>query len=433
MIAVPVLLGLLAGASASSAVADLAAVAQRQPVRDQRPAVRHGLSFFAFTLPFLRFVLGFLFATVVLSLRRRGRRALLLRRPAAAVPGGPHQHRPRARTCPCCSASSCCSRRWRTGSTATAWPSARTASFTGLTYTDVNAVLPAKSILAFIVADLRRAVLHRRVPRRVAAARHRVRLLLGTSASDRRHLPGDRAAAPGKSDRGRQGERRTSSATSTRRGRRTTSRTPSDPALPGGLGGRRPRRWQQRASTIASIRLARPDRRQADVRGSCSRTQPTTSSPTPSTSTATRSTASERDAVVAVRELNLTGLPAAQRNWINDHTVYTHGYGFVAAHGNTTTCDGKPQFFESGLPPTGPARRRSSRGSTSARTRRVLHRRAPAGAQPQELDYPNETPSRAWRSTPTPAAAASRSAALLQPAAVRHEVPGAEHPAVRTW
>ena len=41
-----------------------------------------------------------------------------------------------------------------------------------------------------------------------------------------------------------------------------------------------------------------------------------------------------RDVVVAARELDLTGVPAGQRNWLNDHTVYTHGYGIVAAYAN---------------------------------------------------------------------------------------------------
>ena len=40
------------------------------------------------------------------------------------------------------------------------------------------------------------------------------------------------------------------------------------------------------------------------------------------------------DTVVAVRELDLDGLPTSQRNWVNDHTVYTHGFGLVAAYGN---------------------------------------------------------------------------------------------------
>ena len=57
-----------------------------------------------------------------------------------------------------------------------------------------------------------------------------------------------------------------------------------------------------------------------------------------------------RDAVVAVRELNIEGNPS--RNWINDHLVYTHGFGFVAAYGNTVDADGKPNFAVGDLPPT---------------------------------------------------------------------------------
>ena len=58
----------------------------------------------------------------------------------------------------------------------------------------------------------------------------------------------------------------------------------------------------------------------------------------------------KRDALVAVRELNIDGNPS--RNWINDHLVYTHGFGFVAAFGNTRDADGKPSFAVGDLPPT---------------------------------------------------------------------------------
>jgi uncharacterized protein len=58
----------------------------------------------------------------------------------------------------------------------------------------------------------------------------------------------------------------------------------------------------------------------------------------------------QRDTVVAVRELNIEGNPV--RNWINDHLVYTHGFGFVAAYGNTVDADGKPNFVVGDLPPT---------------------------------------------------------------------------------
>ena len=56
------------------------------------------------------------------------------------------------------------------------------------------------------------------------------------------------------------------------------------------------------------------------------------------------------DTIVAVRELNIEGNPS--RNWINDHLVYTHGFGFVAAYGNVRDADGKPSFVVGDLPPT---------------------------------------------------------------------------------
>ena len=58
-----------------------------------------------------------------------------------------------------------------------------------------------------------------------------------------------------------------------------------------------------------------------------------------------------QDTVIAARELNLDGND--NRNWVNDHTVYTHGYGVVAAYGSQVTSDGQPRFFESGIPTQG--------------------------------------------------------------------------------
>ena len=57
-----------------------------------------------------------------------------------------------------------------------------------------------------------------------------------------------------------------------------------------------------------------------------------------------------KDAVVSVRELNINGNPS--RNWINDHLVYTHGFGFVAATANMVDADGKPSFQVGDIPPT---------------------------------------------------------------------------------
>ena len=61
----------------------------------------------------------------------------------------------------------------------------------------------------------------------------------------------------------------------------------------------------------------------------------------------------ERDYVVAVRELSSDNLTGNQTNWINRHTFYTHGNGFVAAVANEDL-KAEGDFTEGGLPPKGP-------------------------------------------------------------------------------
>jgi uncharacterized membrane protein (UPF0182 family) len=51
----------------------------------------------------------------------------------------------------------------------------------------------------------------------------------------------------------------------------------------------------------------------------------------------------DRDVVVAARELDQDGLPEDAKNWSNLHTVYTHGYGVIAAFGNQRDADNEPQ------------------------------------------------------------------------------------------
>ncbi|MEV7689203.1 UPF0182 family membrane protein [Streptomyces bungoensis] len=58
----------------------------------------------------------------------------------------------------------------------------------------------------------------------------------------------------------------------------------------------------------------------------------------------------DQDTVIGLRELNLDGIP--KNNWINDHFRYTHGYGAVAAKG-TEAVDGQPVFTEKNLPSKG--------------------------------------------------------------------------------
>ncbi|MFF8259382.1 UPF0182 family protein [Streptomyces virginiae] len=59
---------------------------------------------------------------------------------------------------------------------------------------------------------------------------------------------------------------------------------------------------------------------------------------------------SGQDTVIGLRELNIGGIP--KNNWINDHFKYTHGYGVVAAKG-TSVKDGAPDFTQSDLPSKG--------------------------------------------------------------------------------
>jgi uncharacterized membrane protein (UPF0182 family) len=99
----------------------------------------------------------------------------------------------------------------------------------------------------------------------------------------------------------------------------------------------------------------------------------------------------EQDTVVSVRELNQKGL-GATRNWYNDTVVYTHGYGLVAAYGNKRTSDGQPDFLESGIPTSGKLGKYQPRvyfGEESPRYSIVGGTKS--GNRGVELDYPAGT------------------------------------------
>ena len=97
-----------------------------------------------------------------------------------------------------------------------------------------------------------------------------------------------------------------------------------------------------------------------------------------------------RDTVIAVRELNLAGLGASQRNWVNDHTVYTHGYGVVAAYGNQIGPGGQPAFYEGDIPSVGSLPEYEPRIYFSPDSTQYSIVGAPEGTQPWEFDYPDD-------------------------------------------
>lgn len=55
------------------------------------------------------------------------------------------------------------------------------------------------------------------------------------------------------------------------------------------------------------------------------------------------------DTVAAVRDIDVSN----QQGWVNQTLVYTHGYGLVAAYGNQRSADGQPVFLEAGIPTDG--------------------------------------------------------------------------------
>src|SRR3954471_695495 len=107
-----------------------------------------------------------------------------------------------------------------------------------------------------------------------------------------------------------------------------------------------------------------------------------------------------RDYVVAVRELNSAGLSENQDTWINRHTVYTHGNGFVAAPANEVVAGqegGEPNFTTKDLPTTGniPVDENGARiyyGELIQQNGQDVYSvvGAPKGSDPREFDRPED-------------------------------------------
>jgi uncharacterized protein len=99
-------------------------------------------------------------------------------------------------------------------------------------------------------------------------------------------------------------------------------------------------------------------------------------------------TSQPTDVVIGARDINLAGLQPSQRNWINEHLVYTHGYGVVAAQADTANSKGSPTFIEQDLPPTGPLDITQPRIYFGENSPQYSIVGAPKGTKPRELDRP---------------------------------------------
>ncbi|WP_258539368.1 UPF0182 family membrane protein [Streptomyces ipomoeae] len=93
----------------------------------------------------------------------------------------------------------------------------------------------------------------------------------------------------------------------------------------------------------------------------------------------------EQDTVIGLRELNLAGIP--KNNWINDHFRYTHGYGVVAAKGTEATSGGRPVFTESDLPSKGDLGKYQQRIYYGEKTTQY----SIVGGPQKEIDYSDDS------------------------------------------
>ena len=107
----------------------------------------------------------------------------------------------------------------------------------------------------------------------------------------------------------------------------------------------------------------------------------------------------QRGAVIAAREINLAGIPDGQRNWTNEVAVFTHGYGVVAAYDNTALSNGTPAFFESDIPTVGELDLEQPRIYFGEFSPPYSIVGAPEGAPPIELDYPDDQSPSGQRNT----------------------------------
>ena len=218
---------------------------------------------------------------------------------------------------------------------------------TGLTYTDVNALLPAKAILSAIAVVCSLLFFANIVRRSWLLPAAGTALMVISSVLIAGIYPGaiqQFQVKPSESSKEAPYIQRNIDATRAAYGLENVTMQDYNATISTSAG-----QLAKDAATIANIRLMDPNVLSATFR-QLQQIKPYYSFPESLDIDRYTVNGVSRDAVVAVRELNIEGNPS--RNWINDHLVYTHGFGFVAAYGNTVDADGKPNFLVGNLPPT---------------------------------------------------------------------------------
>jgi hypothetical protein len=388
MVAAPALLGFFAGAAASQQWSTVQLWMNGVEFGRTDPQYGMDLSFFVFTLPGLRFVVSFLMAVVVLS--TIGALATQYLYGGIRI-GGPGPHTtPAARV-----QVSVLAALLLLLIAANYWldryslltQSGSSERFQGASYADVNAVIPSKAILAAIAVFVALLFVVNAVRGNWRIPAIGVGLMIVAAIAIGGIYPAvvqRFQVQPNAQELESEYIQRNINATKSAFGLDDVEVTPysaTTDAEPGAL--------RQDAETAASIRLLDPTIVSPSFRQLQQNKQYYAF---PDTLAVDRYDVGgeSRDTVIAVRELNLEGIGAGQRTWVNDHTVYTHGFGVVAAYGNTTSEDGQPAFYEGGIPPIGELGDYEPRIYFGQESPTYSIVGAPEETNPWELDYPDD-------------------------------------------
>jgi len=353
MIAAPAVLGLFAAGAASAQWADVQLFLNRQPVGIKDPEHGMDLGFYFFSLPVLRFVVSFVLAVAILSAIVAIATHYLYGGLRIGGPAGAPRTSKTARvqlaTIGAVIMVAIAANLWL-DRYSLLMKSNQSAQLASAGYTDINAVIPAKGILA-VAALLIAAVFV------LTAVRGGWRLpMIGVSVMVVAAIVvgGIYPAIvqrfqvqPNQQDRESTYIQHNINATLAAYGIGDVDTQEYDAVVNAEAG-----QLREDAETTASIRLLDPTivspsfKQLQQIRGFYS---------FPDTLSVDRYMidGESYDTVIAVRELDQRALSASQQNWVNQVTVYTHGFGVVAAYGNAITDRGAPRFLQGGIPSSG--------------------------------------------------------------------------------
>ncbi|WP_395110795.1 UPF0182 family protein [Actinomadura sp. SCN-SB] len=378
------LLGLLTGSSVAGQWPVFLAWLNRTSFGVEDPQFHKDVSFYVFTYPFIRLLLGVLFATVILSILA----ALMVH----YLYGGLRLQGPGDKASPPARAHlSVLVGLFILMKAVAYWfdryglVHSERGVATGASYTDINALLPAKTILA-VIAVICAALFFSNIVRRGMMLPGVGFTLLVLSAI----LVGgvyplliqQFQVKPDELAKERQFIQRNIEATRAAYGVQNTKVTTEYGARPE----TDPAKLQAEVERLGGVRLLDPNV-VGETFQQLQRIRPFYRFPDILDVDRYQVGGQNVDTIVALRELS--GAPAGQRSWIRDRMVYTHGYGFVSAYGDRFAGN-VPQFVTKDMPQAPNSQIKVDRPQI------YFGERSPSysvvgGRGQQELDYPDNS------------------------------------------